>query len=151
MSQRKENIAIKLAHITGWVFLVLFGLTTFTAIPVGAGVIGAFGSLLLALFPGLALVYGIKAAFLGDRFWWFVSLYALTLSTLILAASAFVGSLWAIVTIPAYFFTFYPLVTLLRSGRPDLSTEPNGRVLAYGYAALVGAFFVLVWLTQLLS
>jgi hypothetical protein len=151
MSPRKENLAVKLARITGWTYLVLFGLTTFTAIPVGAGVIGAFGSLLLALFPGLALVYGIKAAFLGDRFWWFVSLFALTFATLIIAATGFVDSMWAILTIPAYFFTFFPLVTLLRSGRPDLSTEPNGRIYTYGYLTLVGAFFVFVWLTQLFS
>jgi len=142
---------VKLARVTGWSFLILFGLTTFTAVPVGAGVIGAFGSLLLALFPGLALVYGIKAAFLGDRFWWFVSLFALTFATLIIAATAFVDSIWAIFTIPAYVLTLYPLATLLRSGRPDLSTEPNGRVYTYGYLALVCAFFAFVWLTQLFS
>ena len=151
MSPRKENLAIKLARVTGWAFLLLFGLTTFTAVPVGAGVIGAFGSLLVALFPGLALIYGIRAAFLGDRYWWLVSVFALTAATLIIASTAFIDSTWAILTLPAYIFTLYPMVTLLRSGRPDLATEPNGRIYTIGYLALVGAFLALVWLTQLFA
>jgi len=151
MSPRKENLAIKLARVTGWTFLLLFGLTTLTAVPVGAGVIGAFGSLLVALFPGLALIYGIRAAFLGDRYWWIISVSALTVATLIIASTAFIDSTWATLTLPAYFFTLYPMFTLLRSGRPDLSTEPNGRIYTIGYLALVGGFLALVWLTQLFA
>lgn len=151
MTPRKEAHAIRLARFTGWVFLLLFGLTTFTAVPVGAGITGAFGSLLLAIFPGLVLVYGVKPAFLGDRYWWLATLFALTVATLLISSLAFIDSTWAIIALPAFGLTLYPLYVLLRNGKPDMSTEVNGRIYTAGFLSLVGAFAVLVWLTQLFA
>jgi hypothetical protein len=146
-----EMRAERLAKIAGWSVLVLFGICAVAAIPVGTGYVAAIACLIVAVFPGAALAFGTKPALLGDRFWWTIVLLALLALTLMLAAVAFVDSLWVLLTLPGYLFTFLPIAALLRTGRPTMSAEPYARHIIFGFLGLLSALGAALWLQQLLG
>jgi hypothetical protein len=149
MTPTSEMRAVRLSRFTGWTILVLFGISALAAIPVGTGYVAAIACLIVAAFPGAALAFGTKPAFLGDRFWWTITFIALIITTLMIAALAFVESYWAILTIPAYFLTGLPLAALIRSGRPSMSAY--ARHIIIGFGALLAALAASLWVQQLLA
>lgn len=131
-------------------FLVGFGFCTVVGPFLGAPLIGIAGTLALTLAPGAVLALRIRQAYEGDRFWWDASLFSHWFITLVLAAVAWMtGAAGFFALLAAWFFGINPLISLLRSGRPEDSDVERRGLLIAGYLSLPVILFAGVWLTEL--